>query len=65
MVLTKKQEEQFKKMPLIETQVAKSKDGKYLIHKTSITHIRPMSYYDAILQDAQELAVEDIDVEEA
>lgn len=65
MVLTTKQEEQFKKMPLMETQIAKSKDGKYLVHKTILTTIRPMSYYEAILQNAQELAVEDIDPEEA
>jgi hypothetical protein len=62
MVLTKNQEKQVKKMPLIETQVAKSRDGKYLIHKTVITHIRPMSYYQAILNDAQDVAVEDLEV---
>lgn len=49
MVLTKKKEERLKRMPNIETRLRKSKDGKYLINQTIITHVRPLDYYEAIL----------------
>ncbi|MGM5488250.1 MAG: hypothetical protein ACQESG_04840 [Nanobdellota archaeon] len=49
MGLTNKREEQIKKMPYIETKVEKSKDGRYLINRTTITHVRPVEYYQAVL----------------
>lgn len=39
-----------KKTPLIETRITKSKDGKWLIHRTIITDIKPISYYEQILR---------------
>ena len=51
MALTTKQEMKLKEMPLIETRITRSKDGKYLLHRTIMTTIRPMSYYEAILAD--------------
>lgn len=51
MVLTNKQEHRLKDMPIIETRISRSKDGKYLLHRTVITTIRPISYYEAILAD--------------
>jgi hypothetical protein len=51
MVLTPKQEQRIKEMPIIETRITKSKDGKYLLHRTTMTTIRPMSYYEAIIAD--------------
>ena len=63
MALTKKQETVIKKMPYIETKVTKSKDGKYLLHKTIITHVRPLSYYEAVLANEETLA-EDEDFSE-
>ncbi len=64
MALTENQEKQLKKMPKIETKIRKSKDGKYIINKTVITHIRPVEYYEAIMKDEparkkEEDAVED------
>lgn len=50
MGLTNNKEEQLKKMPLIETKVVKSKDGKYIIHRTVITSIKPVAYYNTILE---------------
>ncbi|MGM5485293.1 MAG: hypothetical protein ACQEP1_05480 [Nanobdellota archaeon] len=50
MGLTNKREEQLKKMPLVETKVSKSQDGKFLIHRTVITDLKPISYYDAVLK---------------
>jgi hypothetical protein len=43
--------------------VSKSKDGKYLIHKTEIVHIKPMKYYQAILDNNVEVSEERIEDE--
>lgn len=56
MTLSEKKENSVKKMPLIESQILKSKDGKYLIHKTIITHIKPIQYWQAVIE-SDELAV--------
>ena len=51
MGLSNKKEAQLRKMPLIETSFSKSKDGRYLIHKTTITTIRPAVYFEKILNE--------------
>jgi hypothetical protein len=51
MVLTTKQEMKLKDMPIIETRISRSKDGKYLLHRTITTTIRPVAYYEAVLAD--------------
>jgi flagellar hook-associated protein FlgK len=51
MGLTDKREKLLKELPIIKPKVSKSKDGKYLIHKTEIVHIKPMKYYEAILDN--------------
>lgn len=61
MGLTAKKEDQLKRMPSIETRVRKSRDGKYLIHQTVITHVKPVAYYDAILTGEEVLDVEDVE----
>ncbi len=38
-----------KKMPYIETRIEKSRDGRFIINRTTITHIRPVGYYQAVL----------------
>ncbi len=40
-----------KQKPIVETQISKSKDGKYLIHKTIITDIKPKLYYERVMKD--------------
>lgn len=35
--------------PILETQVIKSKDGRWLIHKTIITDIKPVRYFEKVL----------------
>ena len=62
MGLTDRKEQQLKKMPMIESRLSKSKDGKYLIHRTVITHVRPLAYYKAILEED---GVEDVGVDMA
>jgi hypothetical protein len=49
MGLTNKKEEQLRAMPYIQSTVRKSKDGTLLIHRTTITHIKPVAYYEAVL----------------
>lgn len=39
---------EFENKPIVETQLSKSKDGKYLIHKTIITDIKPVKYYKTV-----------------
>jgi len=50
MGLGNKTEERLKKMPKIESFITKSKDGKFLIHRTVITNIKPAAYYKAVLK---------------
>ncbi len=50
MGLATKTEERLKKMPKIESFITKSKDGKFLIHRTVITNIKPAAYYKAVLR---------------
>jgi len=40
-----------KRQPIVETQISKSKDGKYLLHVTKITDIKPVGYYQKVLGD--------------
>ena len=35
--------------PIVESQITKSKDGKYMIHRTVITSIKPTKYYEAVM----------------
>lgn len=41
--------QQLNKQPIIETNVTVSEDGKWLIHKTSITDIKPVTYFEKVL----------------
>ncbi len=60
MAMSEKREKALKRMPVIRTDVFRSKDGRFLIHKTSITYIRPMAYYKAILDNTVSVTEEDI-----
>jgi hypothetical protein len=62
MGLTNKKEEQLRKMPKIETRISKSKDGRFLIHKTVMTTIRPVNYYKAIFNNTEQVDEEDLGV---
>jgi len=63
MGLTNHKEEQLKKQPLLETKVFKSQNGQYIVFKTTITEIKPISYMEKVvsnppMQQEQEEAVE-------
>lgn len=49
MGLTNKKEEQLREMPIIRSSVSKSKDGRYVIQRTTMTWIKPTAYYEAVL----------------
>jgi hypothetical protein len=46
--------------PIIETKITKSKDGKWVIHKTIITDIKSANYYKAILEGQLKIEEETI-----
>lgn len=50
MELTPKRIEQLKKQPIIETSVNKSEDGKWILHRTTILDIKPVSYLEKVLE---------------
>jgi len=50
--LTPTKIEQLNKMPIVESTVGKSDDGKWVIHKTTITSIKPIKYYEKMLARA-------------
>ncbi len=50
MELTTKEIEQLKKQPLIETVIKRSEDGKWVLHQTVITDIKPISYLRKVVE---------------
>ena len=42
---------EFENRPILETHITKSKDGKYVIHKTVITDIKPIKYLEKVLNN--------------
>lgn len=54
MSFTENQEKNIKKMPMIESFINKSKDGKFIIHKTVMTHIKPIQYWQAVIEGNEE-----------
>ena len=60
MALTAKQELRLKTMPIIETRVSRSKDGKYLISRMIFTTIRPLAYYEAVLANTVKVEEENL-----
>jgi hypothetical protein len=42
--------EQLRKQPIIESVILKSEDGEWILHKTIITDIKPVSYFEKVMQ---------------
>jgi len=53
------EEKKYEDRPILESFYRKSKDGKYLIHKVTITTIKPVKYVEKVLQSTPE---EEIDL---
>ena len=60
MGLSNKKEEQLKKMPLIQSRIKASRNGRYIIQQTVITSIKPIEYYNAILANTVKITDEPI-----
>ena len=52
--LTKLKLEQLNKQPILESSVTKSEDGKWVIHRTIITDIKPVGYIEKVLAGKKE-----------
>ena len=63
MGLSEKAEDKVRSMPNITFRVFKSKDGNYLIHRTTITDIKPANYYKKVLDGSE--PIETAEVEQA
>jgi hypothetical protein len=48
--IEQKAEGRNKNEPIIETQISKSKDGRWVIHKTIITDIKPVTYFEQVVK---------------
>jgi len=64
MGLTYKKEAQLRKMPIIQNRLFKSKSGKLIVHQTIITHVKPVAYYQTILDKKKSIADLDKELEE-
>ncbi len=54
MGLSDKKEGELKNMPKIEFSVRRSKDGRFMIHKTTFTDIKTIQYYEKVLEGQDE-----------
>ncbi len=50
--LNDKKLEQLSQQPIVESSVQMSEDGKWVVHKTTITDIKSRGYFDKVLGDA-------------
>ena len=53
-----------KEQPLIEHKVTTSRNGRFLIHRTTIMHIYPSDYYRAVLANSIRVTEEELTDEE-
>lgn len=47
--LSKTKIEQLNKQPIVESSIAKSQDGKWIVHRTTITDLKPVSYMEKVM----------------
>jgi len=47
--LSETKKEQLNRQPVLETRISKSEDGKWIIHKTIITDIKPTTYMQKVV----------------
>jgi len=45
--------EQLQRQPIIETTISKTKDAKWVVFKTIITDIKPVKYYEKMLEKVE------------
>ena len=64
MIISEKKMKRLMDMPYVDARVSKSKDGKWIIHKTTITSIKPVQYFEAVLSNDGMEEVESEDLKE-
>jgi len=64
MGLSYKKEQQLRKMPLIQSRVKASRNGRYIIQQTVITNIKPIEYYNAVLANTVKVTDEPLGEDE-
>lgn len=64
MGLSSKKEDQLRKMPLIQSRIKASRNGKYIISQTVITSIKPIEYYNAVLANTVKVTEEPLEDDE-
>ena len=47
--ITKQTNTEYTNAPVIETSIKKSRDGKWIVHKTIITSFKPTSYMNKVI----------------
>lgn len=45
--------QQLNKQPIVESSIGVSEDGRWVIHRTIITDIKPRSYLEAVLSNKE------------
>jgi len=53
MGLSSRKEEVLKAMPKIETKIEKIPGKNLLVHRTTITDVRPIAYYNAVIENSK------------
>jgi len=43
--------QQLSKQPIVESSISVSEDGRWVIHKTIITDIKPRTYFEKVLEN--------------
>ncbi len=64
MGLTYKKEQQLKRMPIIQSRIKASKNGRYIIQQTVITNVKPVEYYQAVLANTVKVTDEPLEEDE-
>jgi hypothetical protein len=49
MEISQKKLEALNRQPIVETSIRRSEDGKWVIHKMTITEIRPDTFYQELI----------------
>ena len=64
MGLTYRKEQQLRKMPIIQSRIKASRNGRYIIQQTVITNVKPIEYYQAILANTVKVTDEPLSEDE-
>ena len=49
MELSEKKIEEMSKQPIVETSIRRSEDGIWVVYKTTITDIKPVTFFEKVL----------------